>query len=208
VPDVDGAHARAVEHGASSVRQPEDQFHGNRTADVRDPFGHRWLFTAPVQAMSDDEADAAATAQGLTITRQPAADEATEGAVTMDAGGVDKQLKHYEPGDLYYFTLPVGDLPKAQAFFGAVLGWQFDDPANGHVGNIAAPPGGVRPAAEAADTQLWFVVDDIHVAVAKVRELGGSSEEPVLYDSGWSAVCVDDQGTRFSLSVPAAKYSL
>jgi hypothetical protein len=30
----------------------------------------------------------------------------------------------------------------------------------------------------------------------------------VLYDSGWSADCVDDQGTTFNLSVPAQKYSL
>ena len=50
-------------------------------------------------------------------------------------------------------------------------------------------------------------VDDIHAAVAKVRELGGSATDPVNYDSGWSADCVDDQGTTFNLSVPAAKYT-
>jgi hypothetical protein len=44
--------------------------------------------------------------------------------------------------------------------------------------------------------------------VAKVRELGGTAQDPVLYDSGWSADCVDDQGTTFNLSVPAQKYSL
>jgi hypothetical protein len=30
----------------------------------------------------------------------------------------------------------------------------------------------------------------------------------VQYDSGWSADCVDDQGTTFNLSVPAPKYTL
>ena len=120
------------------------------------------------------------------------------------------QLKRHAPGDLYYFTLPVHDMAKAQAFFAAVLGWQFDDPERGHVVNITAPPGGVRQVEPDASTrpELWFVVDDIHVAVAKVRELGGTAQDPVLYDSGWSADCVDDQGTTFNLSVPAQKYSL
>jgi predicted enzyme related to lactoylglutathione lyase len=56
--------------------------------------------------------------------------------------------------------------------------------------------------------KLWFVVDGIHAAAAKVRELGGSADEPVLYDSGWAADCAEDQGTAFSLSVPTAKYTL
>jgi hypothetical protein len=42
--------------------------------------------------------------------------------------------------------------------------------------------------------------------VAKVRELGGTAEEPVLYRSGWAAVCDDGQGTKFGLSVPAQGY--
>ncbi len=84
------------------------------------------------------------------------------------------------------------------------------DAQPGHITNISAPPGGLAAVAIDASTrpQLWFVVDDIHAAVAKVRELGGSADEPALYDSGRSADCVDDQGTIFSLSAPAAKYTL
>ena len=126
----------------------------------------------------------------------------------------DQQLKQHDIGDLYYFSLPVHDLAKGRAFFGAVLGWQFPDPQpdelGAHIANISAPPGSLGKVAPEGSTraQLWFVVDDIHAAVAKIRELGGSAEEPVLYDSGWSAECVDDQGTTFNLSVPAAKYTL
>ena len=86
-----------------------------------------------------------------------------------------------------------------------MLGWQFPDPADA---GATSPTSRHHPAASAqvepggsTRAQLWFVVDDIHAAVAKVRELGGSADEPVLYDSGWSADCVDDQGTTFSLSV-------
>lgn len=38
------------------------------------------------------------------------------------------------------------------------------------------------------------------------RPLGGTAEEPAFYDSGAAANCVDDQGTRFFISVPADKY--
>ena len=54
---------------------------------------------------------------------------------------------------------------------------------------------------------LDFVVEDIHAAVAKVRELGGTAEEPTESPSGWSAECRDDQGTLFCLSVLSAAYS-
>jgi len=129
-------------------------------------------------------------------------------------------VKHHEQGDLIYFTLSVADFARAQAFFSAVLGWQFDDSGNGHVSNIAAPPGGLEaltapatgtptgpPTATVAPPRLWFVVDDIGAAVARVRELGGIASDPVRYESGWDAECTDDQGTPFHLSVPATKYT-
>ena len=114
-------------------------------------------------------------------------------------------MKHHDRGDLFYFTLPTKDLVRAQAFFGALLGWQFAAPDAGHAENIAAPPGGLHAGAQQID--LWFVVEDIHAAAEQVRALGGTAQEPVLYDSGWDVECTDDQGTPFHLSVPAAKYT-
>jgi uncharacterized glyoxalase superfamily protein PhnB len=191
VPDVDASFRRAVGAGATIERPVAEQFHGNRMGTLRDPFGHRWTLSTPIAGFDRAEYVAGGKEAGF---------ELIESA----------QLRKHRPGDLYYFSLPVHDVAKAQSFFGAVLGWQFADPQQGHVTNISAPPGGVAPIEGHGSTspQLWFVVDDIHTAVAKVRELGGQAAEPVLYDSGWSAECVDDQGTVFNLSVPAAKYSL
>jgi PhnB protein len=193
VPDVDATHAAALAHGATEVRAPSDEFHGNRNGQFRDPWGHRWTVTMPIHDRYREEAAAA----GFDYVPGTAASD-------TDASH-DHQVKHHERGDLYYFTLPTADLTRAKAFFAAVLGWQFDDPESGHASNIAAPPGGLHLGNEHAD--LWFVVDDIEAAVAQVRELGGTSTEPVLYDSGWAAECTDDQGTRFCLSVPADKYT-
>ncbi len=190
VPDVDASFARAVAAGATVVRPVADQFHGNRMGWVADPFGHRWTLSTPIAGFDRAEYAQASRDEGYELIES-------------------KQLKRHEQGDVYYFTLPVHDLARAQVFFGAVLGWQFPDPEQGHVANISAPPGAVSVVETLASTRarLWFVVDDIHAAVARVRERGGHADEPVLYDSGWSADCVDDQGTTFRLSVPAAKYS-
>lgn len=198
VPDVDAAFERAVAAGAIAERPPADEFYG-RGAWVTDPFGHRWNLTAQT-GVSTEQYDAGATAGGYVVTRPAPGDG------TADVAD-DRQIKHYEPGDLYYFTLPVPDLDRAKAFYGEVLGWRFDDAESGHASNIAAPPGGVRAMDEPTGAELWFVVAEIHDAVDAVRRLGGTASDPVLYESGWAAECTDDQGIRFNLSVPSERYS-
>ena len=151
VEDVDVVRTRhALALGASSEREPADQFYGNRSATISDPFGHRWILSAPAAAMSTDEYVAAAAKEGYTATvasGTATASPTTGSADESDAEETaDKQIRHYDRGDLYYFTIPVTDLAKAQTFFSAVLGWEFSAPEAGHVSNIAAPPGGMRPA--------------------------------------------------------------
>ena len=197
VDNVDDVFTRAIAAGATEVRPVTDQFYGHRQGTLRDEWGHQWSISSPIAGFTDEQYAANSSAGGFTWQPGP-------GATPADPNH-DHQLKHYEQGDLYYFTLPTPDLAKAQAFYGAVLGWTFDDPNNGHVGNISAPPGSAH-GASSAGTDLYFVVDDIHTAVDRVRAAGGTAEEPVDYDSGAAATCVDDQGTAFFLSVPADKY--
>jgi PhnB protein len=42
VKDVDAVVARAVEGGGKLVRPVQDQFYGDRTGSIEDPFGHLW----------------------------------------------------------------------------------------------------------------------------------------------------------------------
>ena len=42
VEDVDTVVKQAVESGAKLVREVADQFYGDRTGGVEDPFGHQW----------------------------------------------------------------------------------------------------------------------------------------------------------------------
>lgn len=47
VPDADAALEQARRYGAQVQREPYDAY-GSRTAVVIDPFGHRWMLTAPL----------------------------------------------------------------------------------------------------------------------------------------------------------------
>lgn len=55
VDDADAVIASAVAAGATVVRAPKDQFYGERSGAVRDPFGHEWLIGHEIEAMSPDE---------------------------------------------------------------------------------------------------------------------------------------------------------
>ncbi len=55
VADVDAVVARAIDAGATVVREVADQFHGSRSGQVLDPFGHRWTVTTPGEEMSAEE---------------------------------------------------------------------------------------------------------------------------------------------------------
>ena len=62
VEDVDAALARAVEAGATLLREPADQFYGDRAGLVADPFGHLWSFHTHIRDVSPEEMSEAAAA--------------------------------------------------------------------------------------------------------------------------------------------------
>ena len=55
VPDVDALFARAVAAGATVKRPVKDQFYGDRSGTVEDPFGHVWILTTHVEDVSPEE---------------------------------------------------------------------------------------------------------------------------------------------------------
>lgn len=179
VPDVDATFAAAIDAGATEERPVADQFHGARAGWLVDPFGHRWM-----------------------VATQLPSGEATaddEPAPEAGAGAGDQ-------GSIFYFAYGSPDPDRSRRFFAEVLGWRLEEAPNGfHIANTS-PPGGVHRA-DASDLTVWFRVDDIQAAVARVRAMGGQADEPELYASGWSATCRDDQGAEFSISQPAPGYA-
>jgi len=55
VDDTDALVRRAAAAGATIERPPQDQFYGERSAVIRDPFGHRWLIGHQIAEVSAEE---------------------------------------------------------------------------------------------------------------------------------------------------------
>jgi len=55
VENVDAAVDRAVKAGAKLVRPVADQFYGDRTGGIEDPFGYRWFIATHKEDLSMDE---------------------------------------------------------------------------------------------------------------------------------------------------------
>jgi PhnB protein len=55
VEDCDRAFARALEAGATVERPLKDQFYGDRSGTIVDPFGHKWTIGSHVEDVTPEE---------------------------------------------------------------------------------------------------------------------------------------------------------
>jgi len=55
VDDADQVIRGAVQAGGTLVRPPKDEFHGERSGTVRDPFGHEWNIGHSLEQVSPEE---------------------------------------------------------------------------------------------------------------------------------------------------------
>lgn len=61
--DTDSVYKRALAAGATSLREPVDEFYGDRTAGVQDAFGNQWWLATHIEDVSDEEMQRRAKAQ-------------------------------------------------------------------------------------------------------------------------------------------------
>jgi len=52
---VDEVFKRAVANGAKELQPVKDQFYGDRSGTVQDPFGHRWTLATHIEDIPPDE---------------------------------------------------------------------------------------------------------------------------------------------------------
>jgi len=55
IPDVDAVFAKAVAAGATVQKPLQNQFYGDRSCTVTDPFGHTWTISTHVEDVSSAE---------------------------------------------------------------------------------------------------------------------------------------------------------
>lgn len=107
-------------------------------------------------------------------------------------------------GDIGYVSLWVPDVGRAAAFFSSVLGWTYEPQAAGHARQVAdrALHHGLFGGQDRSTLFLCYVVDDVDAAVVRVGAAGGRAEDPTPEPFGRAAMCVDVEGTPFTIYEP------
>jgi PhnB protein len=57
LPDVDAAFAKAIGAGGKVLRPVKDQFYGDRSGSLEDPFGHNWTIATHKEDVTKEEMD-------------------------------------------------------------------------------------------------------------------------------------------------------
>ena len=116
-------------------------------------------------------------------------------------------------GELSFFELGVEDVERGRAFYEGLLAWDFAGGPSGQGFTITTPtvPGGMHGGDRGAAPLVFFAVDDMEAALARVRDLGGVVEEMDVEGDeesvarfGRFKLCRDDQGSPFGLHQPPA----
>jgi hypothetical protein len=108
-------------------------------------------------------------------------------------------------GEIVHYEISASDVDRAQSFWNGLFGWQF---------GASVMPDSEYRMAQASDQlgvalssygdpghpNVYFAVDDIDAAIAKVRDLGGTAEGKMPVPmQGWFTSCKDTEGNEFSL---------
>jgi PhnB protein len=64
--DVDRVFSRAVQAGAQALEPVKDQFYGDRSGTLVDPFGHWWTVATHVEDVSPEDMQRRMEAMGVT----------------------------------------------------------------------------------------------------------------------------------------------
>jgi predicted enzyme related to lactoylglutathione lyase len=170
VADVDATAARAQELGANLLSPPFDVMTAGRMAVVQDPQGAVFMVWQPRDNI---------------------------GAQLVNA-----------PGALCWNELATPDLDAAQAFYSGLFGWTTQ-PFEGSptpylmIQSGDRVNGGMRPLDPPQLPPHWlvyFAVDDLDAALARVEEHGGTKHAgPIELPMARIAVVADPQGAMFAL---------
>ena len=109
-------------------------------------------------------------------------------------------------GDLVHVEIRSGDAARAQRFWSSLFGLRFNAEAGELPYTMAQTPGGTGLGLYQSDDAergllVYFSVDDVDDALARVRELGGEvvEERTAIPETGWFARCRDTEGNPFSV---------
>ena len=104
-----------------------------------------------------------------------------------------------------YVELCVEDADKARSFYGTLLGWSVEGDAGPGQASTGGLGVGIHDRDPSSLLEVFFGVDDLDSAMARLAELGGATISDVHAENaafGRWVECRDDQGVRFGLRQP------
>jgi PhnB protein len=199
VPDVDSFVAKAVRSGAKLVRPVEDQFYGDRSGHITDPFGYTWVIATHQRDVPSDELQKQFdefTEKGETTQTSPGSKPSykREGFNT-----VTPYLTVEQPAELLEFT--------RKAFLATELGRTTGSAGGMHaetrIGDSMLMIGG-GVGLEQRPTAIHLYVPDVDDAYRRAIEAGATSLfEPADQPYGErSGAVVDSTGNRWYIATP------
>ena len=55
VPDIDSVYSKASKAGGKTLREPTNEFYGDRICGIEDPFGNQWWIATHIEDVSPEE---------------------------------------------------------------------------------------------------------------------------------------------------------
>jgi len=159
-----------------------------------------------VEALADAEVVAGSGYRYSSISAHASCDEMSTSAPSLRRKVVAHDERSEMAGQMVHVEIPAGDTVKAREFWSGLFGWQFEEyagsPTEYYMTRFSETQGGAIGAAD-GDTRgarLYFDVDDINEANARVRELGGEAADAMpVPGMGWFSFIKDTEGNEFGL---------
>jgi PhnB protein len=201
VPDVDALVARAVEAGAKIVRPVADQFYGDRSGHIADPFGYTWIISTHKEVVSAEEMQRRMDA----MMKQGEEKQQVTKPAQPEVNAIPRGFRTLQP----YMIAANGEalLQFAKQVFGAEETFRSIGSAGGihaevRIGDTMLIMGGGIPGRESQAkpnaTALHVYVEDTDAVYAKALEAGAISLAPPQdHEYGERGAGVKDEAGNF-----------
>ncbi|HEU0103552.1 MAG TPA: hypothetical protein VFR07_14630 [Mycobacteriales bacterium] len=103
-------------------------------------------------------------------------------------------------GQLVFWSVNVPDVPRAKVFFTELFGWAYSEPGPSGAVRLEDRTAAFHPSGYKDPADLWVSVGDMAATVARVRELGGTADDPMDTPYGASSRFAEPGGLRAGLS--------
>lgn len=206
VEDVDALAAKATAAGAKIVRPVQDQFYGDRSGQLQDPFGHVWFISTHVEDVSPEEIER----RTKSYVNEREAKHVTETAPWRRQGftSVTPYLAVQRAAELIDFVKQVFDATETFRQPGPSGGIMHAEVKIGDsMVMLGGSPNMPYPETPAA---LHCFVDDVDAVYRRALAAGATSlHEPTDQEYGERGASVKDAfGNHWYLATPLAGHSV